>query len=444
MYFVASALCQFILLSSSSTDQNVSDAEISSSDSHRSLLFSLKQPVERLQELSRNFKGDAFAFEWAESGAMVLPQYKTVLCSYPKAGTTTTKWLLLALLGYNKSTICDPGNKHNVQFNHGQYVSKGMRYVRNMGPRFKQSYNRGWDDNVYIGPSLGVDNKTLEYNWEVARMFLDPEWTTIAFVRDPWWRAISMWHHQLFVVKRITKYKDFEYLSRSSFMDFVANFSSEAGRLHTGAADHFCGMKYVNYDIYVDIDRIAEGLEHVMKSKPEWRSVFTEGWENCTLNRTGSLVADQASQDHAMVEFGNKNDKLVKYDELFCDPSESMSSQRIVFERYHNDYKMFNKTPANFQMHTHCVHLYKEAPLDNFEIGPKAKGVDNSSYILLTPNDLVTDESTVDFSRLTRIVERLRAEKDMIDTDLRWKLKIWNEFKGMNYSLAEILNSKLF
>jgi hypothetical protein len=57
---------------------------------------------------------------------MVIPEKKTVVCSYPKAGTTTAKWLILALLGYKKASICSEENILGVHLNHEQYYSKGM------------------------------------------------------------------------------------------------------------------------------------------------------------------------------------------------------------------------------------------------------------------------------------------------------------------------------
>ena len=180
----------------------------------------IKQPLQRLRDLSLHFKEDAFRLEWAESGAMVLPDMKTVVCSYPKAGTTTVKWIILALLGYDKSTFCSADNAKNVQFNHNQYISRGMIYLRNLATHGRGKKHRGWDGDYWQGPSMGK-NGTIDYNWDVAEMFLDSNWTTIAFVRDPWWRAISMWHHQLTVVKQITKLRDFVYEDRKSFMDFV-------------------------------------------------------------------------------------------------------------------------------------------------------------------------------------------------------------------------------
>ena len=85
-----------------------------------STTFAIKQSIENLKSLAKNYHKDAFFNEWTESGAVVLPNKKLVICSYPKAGTTTTKWILLALLGYDKKTICDVKNNHNVQFNHAQ------------------------------------------------------------------------------------------------------------------------------------------------------------------------------------------------------------------------------------------------------------------------------------------------------------------------------------
>ena len=79
--------------------------------------WTVKQPLVNLKRLAKKFRMDAFSSEVKESSAVVIPQYNLVLCSYPKAGTTTMKWILLALLGYEKQRICDPTNQLNVHLN---------------------------------------------------------------------------------------------------------------------------------------------------------------------------------------------------------------------------------------------------------------------------------------------------------------------------------------
>jgi hypothetical protein len=162
---------------------------ISNETSHE---WTIKQPLENLKRLALNFKSDAFAHEWEESGGVVIPALKTVICSYPKAGTTTTKWILLALLGYEKSHICDDKHKRSVQFDHAQYLRRGMQYLRDRYPidaSHQGTKRQGWNNNRYLGPSRrpGSLNQSLEYNWMAANYFLDPDWTTIGNFIDSLW-----------------------------------------------------------------------------------------------------------------------------------------------------------------------------------------------------------------------------------------------------------------
>jgi hypothetical protein len=325
-------------------------------EEERAAQWTLKQPIANLQNLSRNWY-HAFAHEWAESGGVVFPKHKLVICSYPKAGTTTTKWIMLALLGLEKAVFCDKKHKSNVQFDHKQYTNRGALYLRDRYPinAKKQGDSRqGWHNTNYLGPSRrpGNINQTLDYNWRVAEFFLDPEWTTISFVRDPWWRAISMWHHQLYILKHLPK--TMNYTSRADFKVFIDRYASGefiGSWRHTGSAARFCGMGFIKYDLYINIDNIAEGLRRLIAKRPMFDPILNTGWESCTLTGKKSLLEDQSNQDHAMLEFGSTNHKLKEYDRLFCE-NETVDA---VYNKYRSDYDFLG--PAiGFHKHTTCIH----------------------------------------------------------------------------------------
>jgi len=91
-----------------------------------------KQPMHNIINLAGDFPR-SFDNEWAQTGALVIPTQKIVICSYPKAGSTTAKWIALAMLGVDeeRSEICG-----NVAALHETSMSywRGVKYLRNMNP----------------------------------------------------------------------------------------------------------------------------------------------------------------------------------------------------------------------------------------------------------------------------------------------------------------------
>lgn len=128
--------------------------------------------------------------------------------------------------------------------------------------------------------------------------------------------------------------------------------SQSAGSSHTGRAANFCGLKYVDYDIYVDIDNISHGLQKLIDKRPEFHDILSTGWQRCTITGGESLLHDQSNQDHSTVDFGLKDSKLLMYDKLLCD--DQLPSQ--VYEQYKDDYTIF-RDKLGFNMHTDCIHL---------------------------------------------------------------------------------------
>lgn len=60
-----------------------------------------KQDPQNVLSLMKDYP-NSFDNEWTETGAVVLPKLKLVVCSMPKSGCTTAKWLILALLGFER------------------------------------------------------------------------------------------------------------------------------------------------------------------------------------------------------------------------------------------------------------------------------------------------------------------------------------------------------
>jgi hypothetical protein len=194
-------------------------------------------------------------------------------------------------------------------------------------------------------------NQSLDYNWRAAEFFLDQEWTTVAFVRDPWWRAISMYHHQLLLGHLPLT---MNYTNRSDFNKFVNEFAARShnnGWSHTGSASNFCGLKYLKYDVYVDIDNIADGLQQLILKRPMFDSILNYGWENCTITGKKSLLEDQSMQDHAVLSFGSSFNKLREYDRLFCD-NQTIES---VYKTFLSDYIALEPT-VGFKKHERCLY----------------------------------------------------------------------------------------
>ena len=365
----------------------------------------MKQRLENLMRFAKKWTIDAFKHEWSTSGAMVIPEKRTVICSYPKAGTTTTKWILLALLGFDKSRICSKENFANVHLNVQQYFSHGMQLLSERYPvRAKRQghYRQGWIDDNWLGPSRrpGPPNQTLDVRLffaptnvsnlvdlvgilttvvqlESCGVFLGseldnggirsvtmillvyylnklPDYSSLSADSDPWYRVISMYHHQLVYLKRLPANMTYE--NRSDFITFVKSYAvadNSSFFRHTGSAVGFCGMKYVDYDVYIDIDNIAEGLQELVTLRPDLADTITKGWETCTVDKSESLIQSQTVQEHSVTGFQSVESKLRYYDSLFCDNY----TTETVYQKFRSDYDMFT-SHGLFSKHTECLHLH--------------------------------------------------------------------------------------
>jgi hypothetical protein len=137
--------------------------------------------------------------------------------------------------------------------------------------------------------------------------------------------------------------KRWKFDSRKNFTQFVTSYTKEhahwkEGFRHTGDAVDYCGLNYLKYDHYIDIDNIDEGLRALIADRPDLASYITQGWEPCTINQSRSLIGGVVNQNHRMMSFGqNVTDKLRAYDKLLCDSERTAQ----VYTRYKRDYEIF-------------------------------------------------------------------------------------------------------
>lgn len=276
--------------------------------------YSPKQSFENIRNLANNYH-EAFMAEGGETGALVLPNKKLVICTIAKAGCTTIKWVILSMLGYDKSSVC-----HHYVHNSTLFLSKGATDVR-----------------VDTPPYYNLLPLTSETSWKVAKYFRDPSWTTIAVVRDPWYRSISMYLDQL---KRnfLPDKQSYDPHSKANFSAFITHHYRDM-KHHTGPAYKFCGMDYVKYDHYVDIEDLNSGFQRVFKTRSDLKPYLTEGWANCTVNHADSLLDGQSDTGHQIKQYGDVKSKRNKYDEFLC----NNDTVDLVFDRFKEDYAIYSR-----------------------------------------------------------------------------------------------------
>lgn len=299
--------------------------------------FKPKQSFENIRKLAENYQ-TAFAAEAGETGALVIPKKKLVICSIAKAGCTTIKWVALTLLGYEKYVVCD-SYVHNSTL----FTTKGGYMVRKESPPLYS--------NVF---TLSSDT-----DWNVAKYFRDPSWTTIAFVRDPWYRSISMYLDQLKRRHALPHREQFQPTSKENFTTFISHHYRDM-RHHTGQAYKFCGMDYVRYDYYVDIEDMKTGFQRVFEKRPDLIPVITQGWANCTVHHSESLLESQSDTKHQNKDFGNSvAAKKNKYDETLC----SNSTVDLVFDRFKEDYAIYSRWAPELNFTKHICQISSSGTL---------------------------------------------------------------------------------
>ena len=206
-----------------------------------------------------------------------------------------------------------------------------------------------------------------------------------------------MYHHQLLYLKHLPETMNFT--NRSDFGTFLKSYALAdkpycniknchalfSGWRHTGSASRFCGLKYVKYDVYIDIDKISEGLQRLIDIRPEFKDVITTEWEPCTMSHSPSLMESETRQEHTVTTFGRTDGKLLSYDKLFCDNE----TVQLVTDTFHSDYEVFIKNRI-FSKHTECLHL-----LQDYNYSGAASEMSTQSTSNLTFFQPKTDQSSL-------------------------------------------------
>lgn len=317
-----------------------------------------KQPVQNVLNIENDYDS-SFRYEFGKTGAIILPQYKLVVCTIAKAGCTQLKMMIVRLLGLNVSDICmDPMKVHTdlAAPMMGRY--KGSFLLNEQIPRKSVPC----DPMQCAGEGIGIlaDTKRVEYCHcitdgsstegnsltvdpqldAIPSMFLDESWVTVAQVRDPWYRSISMYNDQ---IKRGLLI-GFDSHDKDHFIEFIS-VNNQTNLHHTGDYDGYCGLRHLKYDIMIDMENNAhrrEGFRKLFKLRPELEEKFTTGWESCTATGNPSMIDDIADTGHMYNISTNLmgiQRKHAELDAIYCNETTTAA----VYERYKVDYELLNQ-----------------------------------------------------------------------------------------------------
>lgn len=178
----------------------------------------------------------------------------------------------------------------------------------------------------------------LQDNWTVSSLFLDPSWFTIAQVRDPWFRAISMYLDGI----RRNKLPGYNSTSIDDFEDFIYNKTmvQQLNAHHTGDVSGYCGLKYLKYDLYIDVDDSSSGFHKLIELRPDLRPALTTGWELCSVNHNPSIIGSKINNyglSTSTSTYSDKNYIYEKYrvlDKIYCSEKTTLA----VLTQYKEDY----------------------------------------------------------------------------------------------------------
>ena len=185
-----------------------------------------KQSIKNVIDLSNNYE-NSFKYEFGKTGALIIPKHKLVICTIAKAGCTQLKMMIIRLLGMNISEVCKNPIKVHTDYASPMYERyKGSYLLNELHPRVsvpcdpmqcmgegigvhvdthrvelchcesesESNPDSNTNSNSYADSNSMTVDPTLD---SIPQMFLDDSWVTIAQVRDPWYRSISMYNDQI-------------------------------------------------------------------------------------------------------------------------------------------------------------------------------------------------------------------------------------------------------
>mmetsp|Transcript_27152 Transcript_27152/g.66027 ORF Transcript_27152/g.66027 Transcript_27152/m.66027 type:complete len:316 (-) Transcript_27152:97-1044(-) len=253
----------------------------------------------------------SFSSEAPRWGAVLLPRYKLVICGIPKAGITQVKWLIARI--QSNVTVC-----HDI---HRKPLSL-------------------FGDFELV--------RDLPYQ-KIRAIFTSDEYTKIAFLRDPWMRAVSSYKYQLRTRPKAYG-RIYNPSSREDFLTFT-NKRQGFGLHSAEAAEGYCGLKYLRYDYYLDIEHEAFGkFLTVVPQIP--KEVVTTGWRKCTVDGNPSLAHSKGHTHHSN-DMGATSitEKIRLIDQDLCNDTVA----RAVFERYIHDYRFMKRIGFRYTKPHECT-----------------------------------------------------------------------------------------
>jgi len=133
-------------------------------------------------------------------------------------------------------------------------------------------------------------------------------------------------------------------IEKDHFVEFI-QINNETNLHHTGDLDGYCGLKYVKYDIMIDMEDVLHrkaGFDQLFALRPELEAPLTTGWENCTATGSPSIIDDIADTGHMYNISTNLMGMSVKHktlDAVYCDAN----TTNAVYHRYIADYDILNR-----------------------------------------------------------------------------------------------------
>eukprot|EP00971_Amphidinium_carterae_P332909 6467313-Amphidinium_carterae.2 len=273
----------------------------------------------------------------------MLPDQKLLFCVPPKISCSSLKILMIRLIGVaTADDICSDGLARLGYVVHQAlpFEPYSPEWSGEQWKTFKDWTKKQRDAWGNATGALGASDAMLR------EAFLSREWTTIQFVRDPWYRAVSSYQDQIerghHTVNRSEGASD-----ASDFLNFTETRSGWGH--HTGEQASACGNPYVDYDYIVKLEDLDNGLLTLISNGVIPRDSVYTGWETCTgyadlTKGPINLTSGQTVETHSALI--PKQD----VDSIFC----NAQTVAAVHERYAEDYKFLSRAGVAYSEPHQC------------------------------------------------------------------------------------------
>jgi len=140
--------------------------------------------------------------------------------------------------------------------------------------------------------------RSAAFNHTVRQIFLNPNWTAIAFVRDPVTRVRSSYHQD-----RHPRETTSGSSARDELLSYLHSAVHHRTTPHATHQSDYCGLAHgLTYDDYFDID--DGGLSKLQRAitanvnPPFPHELLEIGWESCSKDGLPSIVGTQLNSAH--------------------------------------------------------------------------------------------------------------------------------------------------